>query len=119
SALKPRKSLHRPVATSIASAVTAAVTSANSVPMGAAPAAPVATTPAATADSEQAATVNPSPYIQYYRERVLPLWWRACALAAQYPWGLLILVVVQTFLMAVLLRASLRRRARERLLGHI
>jgi hypothetical protein len=29
------------------------------------------------------------------------------------------LVVLQTFLIAVLLRAMLRRRARERLLGHI
>jgi hypothetical protein len=50
---------------------------------------------------------------------VLPVWWRASAVAAQYPWGLLILVVLQTFLIAVLLRASLRRRARERLLAHI
>jgi hypothetical protein len=40
-------------------------------------------------------------------------------LAAQYPWGLLIGVVFQTFLIAALLRAGLRRRARERLLGHI
>jgi hypothetical protein len=56
---------------------------------------------------------------QMYDARVLPVWWRACALAALYPWGLLILVVLQTFLIAVLLRASLRRRARERLLGHI
>jgi hypothetical protein len=56
---------------------------------------------------------------QLYDARVLPVWWRACGLAALYPWGLLILVVLQTFLIAVLLRAALRRRARERLLGHI
>jgi hypothetical protein len=55
----------------------------------------------------------------FYRGRVLPAWWRASLIAAQYPWALLILVVLQTFLIAVLLRASLRRRARERLLAHI
>jgi hypothetical protein len=56
---------------------------------------------------------------EFYRGRVVPTWERASGLAAQYPWALLILVVFQAFLIAVLLRASLRRRARERLLGHI
>jgi hypothetical protein len=60
-----------------------------------------------------------SQFAQFYRSRVVPVWWRADGMAAQYPWALLILVVLQTFLIAVLLRASLRRRARERLLGHI
>lgn len=61
---------------------------------------------------------RPAP-ATFYRGRVLSSWWRANELAARYPWALLILVVLQAFLIAVLLRASLRRRARERLLGHI
>ena len=56
---------------------------------------------------------------EFYRIHVLPVWGRATVLATQYPWAVLILVVLQTFLIAVLLRAALRRRARERLLGHI
>ncbi|HTV08533.1 MAG TPA: UDP-forming cellulose synthase catalytic subunit [Candidatus Aquilonibacter sp.] len=57
--------------------------------------------------------------VQFYRARVLPVWARATLLATEYPWGLLIAVLFQTFLIAVLLRAALRRRARERLLGNI
>jgi hypothetical protein len=60
-----------------------------------------------------------SQLMQFYRGRAVPVWWRASGMAAQYPWALLIIVVLQSFLMAALLRASLRRRARERLLGHI
>jgi hypothetical protein len=56
---------------------------------------------------------------EFYSVRVVPVWGRVSLLAAQYPWGLLIGVVFQTFLIAALLRAGLRRRARERLLGHI
>jgi cytoskeletal protein RodZ len=58
-------------------------------------------------------------FAEFYRARVVPVWARATVLTTQYPWGLLIAVVFQTFLIAVLLRAGLRRRARERLLGHI
>jgi hypothetical protein len=115
---KPIKSIH-PVAKTIASAVSTVAASAKFVLPAPARPTPVATEPATTADNNQPATIVESPYAEYYRERVLPVWWRMCGLAAQYPWGLLILVVLQTFLMAVLLRASLRRRARERLLGHI
>jgi hypothetical protein len=56
---------------------------------------------------------------ELYRTQLQPAWMRGSALAAQYPWALMVLVVLQTFLIAVLLRAMLRRRARERLLGHI
>jgi cellulose synthase (UDP-forming) len=57
--------------------------------------------------------------MEFYGARVVPVWGRATLLATEYPWGLLIAVVFQAFLIAVLLRAGLRRRARERLLGHI
>jgi hypothetical protein len=60
-----------------------------------------------------------SGFAALFDARVLPVWGGASVLATQYPWALVILVVLQTFLIAVLLRASLRRRARERLLGHI
>jgi hypothetical protein len=51
--------------------------------------------------------------------QLLVVWVLASLLAAQYPWALLLMVVLQSFLTAILLRAMLRRRARERLLGHI
>ena len=56
---------------------------------------------------------------ELYGKQVVPRWTAASALAAQYPWALSLLVILQTFLISVLLRAMLRRRARERLLGHI
>jgi cellulose synthase (UDP-forming) len=114
---KPTKSAH-PVAKTIASAVTAPLASANAFPAPPVPP-PAPAAPTTTAYDNPPPNAAGSPYITYYRERFLPAWWRLCGLAAQYPWGLLILVVLQTFLLAVLLRASLRRRARERLLGHI
>jgi len=81
---------------------------------------PVARDPVKPQSASAAASGNfKAQAAEFYRGRVLPVWGRASVLAAQYPWGLLILVVLQTFLIAVLLRASLRRRARERLLGHI
>lgn len=91
-----------------------AATLANSVPL---PATPPPAKAAATTTIAQ--TNNGQAPANFYRRRVLTLWWRASGLVAQYPWVLLILVVLQAFLLAVLLRASLRRRARERLLGHI
>jgi hypothetical protein len=111
---------HTAVAKSIASAVSAPVASAKFVPPAPARVSPVIPTPVvptATQSSNQAG-VGPQ-YVVFYRSRVLPAWWRASVIAAQYPWALLVLVVLQTFLISVLLRASLRRRARERLLGHI
>jgi hypothetical protein len=95
------------------------VASAKSVP--AAPAAPVLSAAPATLSTAPTAPVINSDLavMNFYRARVLPDWWRASLLAAQYPWALLIIVVLQSFLIAVLLRASLRRRARERLLGHL
>jgi energy-converting hydrogenase Eha subunit E len=51
--------------------------------------------------------------------QLLVVWALASLLAAQYPWALMLMVVLQSFLTAILLRAMLRRRARERLLGHI
>jgi len=112
---------HIAVAKTIAAAVTAPVTSAKVVPVAPPKAAPVAVAPVTPESSTGASNPGSMRALvdRYYRERVLPAWWRATALATQYPWGLLILVVLQTFLIAVLLRASLRRRARERLLGHI
>ena len=56
---------------------------------------------------------------EIYRTQLAPKWMATSALATQYPWALMLLVVLQTFLISVLLRAMLRRRARERLLGHI
>jgi cellulose synthase (UDP-forming) len=111
---------HVAVAKSIASAVTAPVASAKFVPLAPARVAPVAAIPvaAATTQDSNAGSVT-SQVALYYRGRVEPVWWRASGIAAQYPWAMLILVVLQTFLIAVLLRASLRRRARERLLGNI
>ena len=113
---------HVAVVKSIAAAVNAPVASAEVVPAAppriapkTAPAAPAV--PAAIQGSNDRGAA--AQVLKIYRERVLPAWWRATVLAVQYPWALLILVVLQTFLIAVLLRASLRRRARERLLGHI
>ncbi|HZQ44588.1 MAG TPA: UDP-forming cellulose synthase catalytic subunit [Acidobacteriaceae bacterium] len=115
---KTAKSGHA-TAKTIASAVNGLVASTKSVP--AAPAAPVlAPAPATVATTPTAPVIKSDLAIMnFYRARVLPDWWRATGLAAEYPWALLILVVLESFLMAVLLRASLRRRARERLLGHI
>ena len=104
----------------IASVVSAPVTSAESVapePARTAPDTAVAVAPATV--QESSAGRRSAQFTQFYRDRAVPAWWRVSAIAAQYPWALLILVVLQTFLIAVLLRASLRRRARERLLGHI
>lgn len=56
---------------------------------------------------------------ELYRTLLAPKWMAASVLAAQYPWALMLLVVLQTFLISILLRAMLRRRARERLLGNI
>jgi cellulose synthase (UDP-forming) len=111
---------HVPVAKAIASAVNAPVASAKLVPVAPPRDVPATTTPVApmTAQDSNAGS-GASQFAQFYRSRVVPVWWRADGMAAQYPWALLILVVLQTFLIAVLLRASLRRRARERLLGHI
>jgi hypothetical protein len=116
---------HIGVARSIASAVSAPVASAKFVPAApprVAPAVPVPSVPAEAqeAEAQRAKAAGSRPqFAEFYRARVAPSWWRASAIAAQYPWALLILVVLQAFLIAVLLRASLRRRARERLLGHI
>jgi cellulose synthase (UDP-forming) len=55
----------------------------------------------------------------FYHARVLVVWGNASGLAALYPWALVLMVALQAFLIAVLLRAMLRRRARERLLGNI
>jgi cellulose synthase (UDP-forming) len=112
--------VHVAIAKAIASAVSAPVASAKFVPVLPARLAPVAAAPVAPAAVQEAnAGSGGSQFVQFYRGRVVPGWWRASGIAAQYPWGLLILVLLQTFLIAVLLRASLRRRARERLLGHI
>ncbi len=111
---------HVVVVKSIASAVSAPIASAKFValaPVRVAPAAPVPVAPATTQDSN-AGSDGPQ-VVRFYRARVVPGWWRVSGIATQYPWALLILVVMQTFLIAVLLRTSLRRRARERLLGHI
>lgn len=111
---------HVAVAKSIASAVNAPVASAKFIPVApvrVAAATPVPAAPAIAQDSN--AGSGGSQAARFYCARVVPAWWRASGIAAQYPWALLILVVMQTFLIAVLLRASLRRRARERLLGHI
>ena len=98
----------------------APVASAKFVPLAPARVAPAAVAPvAATTAQDSNAGSGGSQIVQFYRGRVVPEWWRVSVIAAQYPWALLILVVLQTFLIAVLLRASLRRRARERLLGHI
>jgi cellulose synthase (UDP-forming) len=112
--------VHIAVVKSIVAAVGAPVASAKFVPAAPARIAPAAAVPvaAATAQDTNGATGG-SQIGQFYRGRMVPAWWRASGMAAQYPWALLILVVLQTFLIAVLLRASLRRRARERLLGHI
>jgi hypothetical protein len=55
----------------------------------------------------------------FYHAQVLVVWGQASGLAALYPWALVLMVALQAFLIAVLLRAMLRRRARERLLGNI
>jgi cellulose synthase (UDP-forming) len=55
----------------------------------------------------------------FYDGRFLPVWERLSSAAAEYPWALVLMVILQSFLMAVLLRAMLRRRARERLLGNL
>jgi cellulose synthase (UDP-forming) len=111
---------HVAVAKSIASAVSAPVASAKFVPAAPPRVVPAVSAPVApTAVQDSSAGSGGSQVAQFYRARVVPAWWRASAMAAQYPWALLILVLLQTFLIAVLLRASLRRRARERLLGHI
>ena len=108
------------VAKAIAIAVSAPVASAKLVPAAPPRVVPVTAVPVAGAiDQETNAASGGSQLVRFYRGRVVPVWWRASGIATQYPWGLLILVVLQTFLIAVLLRASLRRRARERLLGHI
>jgi hypothetical protein len=105
------------VAKSIASAASAPVASAKFVPVAPARVVSAAVVPVGPATAQDANTGGGAS--QFYRGRVVPVWWRASGMAAQYPWALVILVVPQTFLIAVLLRASLRRRARERLLGHI
>jgi cellulose synthase (UDP-forming) len=111
---------HIAVAKSIAAAVGAPVASEKFVPAAPARIAPAVAAPIAAAIAQEPnAAGGESQFAQFYRNRAVPAWWRASGIAAQYPWALLILVVLQTFLIAVLLRASLRRRARERLLGHI
>ncbi len=106
-------------AKTIASAVTALTASAKAVPI-APPAPALSPVPAPVAAAPTTPVIKSDlAVMKFYSARVLPGWWRASGLAAQYPWALLIIVVLQTFLIAVLLRASLRRRARERLLGHI
>jgi cellulose synthase (UDP-forming) len=111
---------HVAVAKTIASAVSAPVASAKFVPAAPSRVAPTTEVPAARVASQGANEANGgSQLARFYRGRVLPAWWRSSGMAAQYPWALVILVVLQTFLISVLLRASLRRRARERLLGHI
>ena len=111
---------HIAVAKSIASAVSAPIASAKLIPTAPARVASAAAVPVVPATAQEPSAANSrSQIVQFYSARMVPEWWRASVLAAQYPWALLILVVLQTFLIAVLLRASLRRRARERLLGHI
>jgi cellulose synthase (UDP-forming) len=111
---------HVAVAKAIATAVIAPVASAKFVPVAPARVAPAIAAPVAPAAAQEPNVGSGgSQLAPFYRGRVLPAWWRASLIAAQYPWALLILVVLQTFLIAVLLRASLRRRARERLLAHI
>jgi cellulose synthase (UDP-forming) len=110
---------HIAVAKTIASAVDAPVTTAKFVPAAPLRVVPAAAVPATPVASEGNAAGSGSQLARFYRGRVLPAWWRSSGMAAQYPWALVILVVLQTFLISVLLRASLRRRARERLLGHI
>jgi hypothetical protein len=96
-----------------------------------APSEPVADTPAETSRQDRGA-VSATPPVQsgwrmQFRSaadavshgQLLVVWVLASLLAAQYPWALLLMVVLQSFLTAILLRAMLRRRARERLLGHI
>jgi cellulose synthase (UDP-forming) len=56
---------------------------------------------------------------RFYHAQVLLVWGQASGLAALYPWALVLMVALQAFLIAVLLRSMLRRRARERLLGNI
>jgi cellulose synthase (UDP-forming) len=55
----------------------------------------------------------------FYSGQLVIAWAGASILAAEYPWALVLMVVLQAFLIAVLMRAMLRRRARERLLGRI
>jgi len=55
----------------------------------------------------------------FYHAQVLVVWGQASGMAALYPWALVLMVALQAFLIAVLLRSMLRRRARERLLGNI
>jgi cellulose synthase (UDP-forming) len=110
SKLGPSGATHAPAKAIAATALSAVSSKAAAVPVAPALAASVQD-PAPDSFTSQAAAV--------YHEHVLPEWQRGSAVAAQYPWALLILVVLQAFLIAVLLRASLRRRARERLLGHI
>jgi cellulose synthase (UDP-forming) len=86
-------------------------------PMPARPADPPV--PAAVSATAVTPSTISSQLLELYNAHVVPRWQRSTLLATQYPWALVILVVLQTFLIAVLLRASLRRRARERLLGHI
>ena len=100
--------------------MSAPIASAKLIPTAPARVASAAAVPVVPATAQEPSAANSrSQIVQFYSARMVPEWWRASVLAAQYPWALLILVVLQTFLIAVLLRASLRRRARERLLGHI
>jgi cellulose synthase (UDP-forming) len=112
--LRPaRTSARVPAAKAVGAAVSALAASAAANPVALVHVA--AAEPKAAADDGQVS----AQLAEFYRARVVPVWGRATVLATQYPWGLLIAVVFQTFLIAVLLRAGLRRRARERLLGHI
>lgn len=98
------------------SAVVYATASA-AAPRAPAPAAAAATS-AGTEQSGSAVGFRASARA-FYHESFLPEWMRLSKDAAEYPWALMLMVVVQSFLMATLLRAMLRRRARGRLLGHI
>jgi cellulose synthase (UDP-forming) len=52
-----------------------------------------------------------------YRVGSLPFWIQLSMLASQYPWLMVIVAIVICVLMAALIRAFLRRRARVRLQG--
>jgi cytoskeletal protein RodZ len=112
--LKPaHASMRVPAAKAVGAAVSALAASAAANPIVRIPVASAA--PQSRSNDARAS----AQLAEFYAARIVPLWARATVLTTQYPWGLLIVVVFQAFLIAVLLRAGLRRRARERLLGHI
>ena len=64
-----------------------------------------------------AAVALPLPSVHdFYMESFQPVWSYLQHQAAQYPWVLIGLILFAVFLLSVLIRASLRRRARGRLL---